>query len=83
VQEQINVLGVKLLEEGDEVHQRTSQAVDRPSGHHVDLAARDGLQQLREPWAVVAALDPGDARVLVNVTTCQPCRSATAFNSRR
>jgi hypothetical protein len=42
----IDALGVQIAQEFEQVGQRSAQSINRPSRNHVDLAQRNGLQQL-------------------------------------
>jgi hypothetical protein len=39
MQEWINSLGVQLAKHIEKVNKGSAQAIDRPSGHHIDLTA--------------------------------------------
>ena len=56
MQVEVNALGMKLAEQAEQVLERAAEAVDRPCGDHVDLAARDRLEQPVEPRALLASL---------------------------
>jgi hypothetical protein len=48
--------GVQLVEETDEILQRSTEAIDGPSRNHVDLALGHCLEELVEGGALVAPL---------------------------
>src|SRR4051794_34969021 len=58
---------MQLLEQAEQVHEAASQAIDRPSGDHVELAAGNRLHQLTQPSTLVAALGTRDTGVLVDL----------------
>ena len=45
MKEQVDALRVKLLEEFEEIHERSPKSIDRPCRHHVDLAAGHRLHE--------------------------------------
>jgi hypothetical protein len=54
---------VHLAEEANEILRRPVKAIDRPCCDDVELAARNALQQLIEPWPAVATLGAADPLV--------------------
>ena len=63
VQVQIDARSVYLAEEADQVLKGSPETVNAPSGDHVDLTPRCGLQHPIEAGPLVAALRPTDPRV--------------------
>jgi hypothetical protein len=66
VQVEIDALGVKILEHRQQVCKRSTQAVNRPCGHHINFTPGDRLHQPVESWAHIPALGSGDTLVGIN-----------------
>jgi hypothetical protein len=63
VQVEIAADGVQLVEETDEILQRSAETIDGPCRNHVDLALGDGFEEPVEGGPLVAALGSRDALV--------------------
>src|SRR5262245_56315473 len=66
MQEEVDALGVKFLQEAEEVHERPAEPIDRPGRNHVDLAPGDRLHDGLKAGALIAALGTRDTRILEN-----------------
>ena len=64
MQVQVDALGVQFLQHADQIHAGSAQPIDAPGRDHIELLAGDGLEQLVEARALIAALGAGDALVL-------------------
>ena len=83
MQEQVDILGMEILEEVEEISERPAEPIDRPGRHHIELPARNRLHHRGEARPALAALGARYAGVLEDRGHPQPWRLATASNSRR
>ena len=63
MQIEIDTLCLDVAEKTDEVLQRTTQSVDRPHGHQIEISSRDAFEQSIEARTLVAPLGAADALV--------------------
>jgi hypothetical protein len=67
VQAEVAAGGVQVPQQHGQIGQRAAKPVDRPRHDHIELALGHGLQHLVEGGALIAALGPGDAGILVDL----------------
>jgi hypothetical protein len=67
VQEEINALVMEGLQDAQQIGQGASQAIDRPTGYHVELLGVDGLEEGVEARPLIPAFGSRYAGVLIDL----------------
>jgi hypothetical protein len=83
MQIEIDAFRVQVAQHFHQVFERPPEPIDRRGCHHVDFAPCDSLKQRIEAWPSLRSLAPEMPLSAKTCTTFQPCRLATASNSRR
>ena len=64
MQIKINALGVKLVQDTQQVLKAAAEAVDRPGGHDIKVPARDAFEQRIKTRPLLAAVGAGNSGIL-------------------